>query len=222
MRAFKTQPRQYGQTVSGFAKVQDWGTSSTGQRLHPSTNCSQALKSSEYRPPSISLSPQNRAGPSCGTISTFARPIPLHIASLVSKDSKRSVSTRQIGTRRNWPGLISNTSGSLDRRGWRKEMDAAVAGAERGKSSAAWTVDRSSTITYPDWLRLGPEFRTEDPKLNALVESFYDRCVWGALREPRPPALPNRWFSTSLSAAPPVERCEPRTMNHRSRSRSHD
>ena len=26
---------------------------------------------------------------------------------------------------------------------------------------AAWTVDQSSTINYPDWLRLGPEFRTE-------------------------------------------------------------
>jgi hypothetical protein len=43
--------------------------------------------------------------------------------------------------------------------------------------------------------RFSRQIRTEDPKLNALVESLYDRCVWGALREPRPPALPNMWFS---------------------------
>jgi hypothetical protein len=74
---------------------------------------------------------------------------------------------------------------------------------------AAWTVERSSTVAYPDWLQLGRHgldlsslkerfarlVQTEDPKLNALVESLYDRGVWGALREPRPPALPNRWFT---------------------------
>ena len=42
--------------------------------------------------------------------------------------------------------------------------------------------------------RFAGQIQTEDPKLNAMVESLYDRCVWGALRTPRPPALPNRWF----------------------------
>ena len=42
--------------------------------------------------------------------------------------------------------------------------------------------------------RFAGRIRTEDPKLNAMIESVYDRCVWGALRAPRPPALPCRWF----------------------------
>ena len=78
---------------------------------------------------------------------------------------------------------------------------------------AAWTVDKSNTLAYPDWLqkpdlfichgldvspwkeRFARQIQTEDPQLNALIESLYDRCVWGALREPRPPALPNRWIT---------------------------
>jgi len=43
--------------------------------------------------------------------------------------------------------------------------------------------------------RFARQIQTEDPQLNALIESLYDRCVWGALREPRPPALPNRWIT---------------------------
>ena len=43
--------------------------------------------------------------------------------------------------------------------------------------------------------RFAGRIQTEDPKLNALVESLYERCVWGSLREPRLPALPNRWFT---------------------------
>lgn len=37
--------------------------------------------------------------------------------------------------------------------------------------------------------------QTEDPALNALAERIYRGCVFGKLYEPRPPALPNRWFS---------------------------
>lgn len=43
--------------------------------------------------------------------------------------------------------------------------------------------------------RFARQIQTEDPQLNILIESLYDRCVWGALREPRPPALPNRWIT---------------------------
>jgi hypothetical protein len=43
--------------------------------------------------------------------------------------------------------------------------------------------------------RFARQIHTDDEKLNALIESLYDRCVWGALREPRPPALPNRWIT---------------------------
>jgi len=43
--------------------------------------------------------------------------------------------------------------------------------------------------------RLAEQVQVEDPKLNALVESLYARCVLGALREPRAPALPNKWFT---------------------------
>jgi hypothetical protein len=43
--------------------------------------------------------------------------------------------------------------------------------------------------------KLAEQIRVEDPKLGALVESLYARCVLGALREPRPPALPNKWFT---------------------------
>ena len=43
--------------------------------------------------------------------------------------------------------------------------------------------------------RLAQQVRVEDPKLNALVESLYARCVLGALREPRLPALPHKWFT---------------------------
>jgi hypothetical protein len=57
-------------------------------------------------------------------------------------------------------------------------------------SGAAGTIDLRSLKE-----RFARLVQTEDPKLNALVESLYDRGVWGALREPRPPALPNRWFT---------------------------
>ena len=43
--------------------------------------------------------------------------------------------------------------------------------------------------------RFAKQIQTEDPQLDAIIESLYDRCVWGALREPRLPALPNRWFT---------------------------
>jgi hypothetical protein len=43
--------------------------------------------------------------------------------------------------------------------------------------------------------RFSRQIQTEDPQLNALIESLYERCVWGALREPRLPALPNKWLT---------------------------
>jgi hypothetical protein len=43
--------------------------------------------------------------------------------------------------------------------------------------------------------RFARQVQTEDPKLNALVESLYDRCVWGAMREPRLPSLPHQWIT---------------------------
>ena len=52
------------------------------------------------------------------------------------------------------------------------------------------TTDRSALRA-----KLAGRIETEDPKLNALVESLFDRCVLGVLRDPRPPALPNAWFN---------------------------
>jgi glycogen debranching enzyme len=43
--------------------------------------------------------------------------------------------------------------------------------------------------------RLRRLVRTEDEKVNALVEKIYRECVYGKLFEPMPPELPYRWFA---------------------------
>ncbi|MDO8588019.1 MAG: trehalase family glycosidase [Armatimonadota bacterium] len=43
--------------------------------------------------------------------------------------------------------------------------------------------------------KLRRNVRTEDPKLNLLVEKLYNDCVFSKLFDPKPPALPNKWFS---------------------------
>ena len=43
--------------------------------------------------------------------------------------------------------------------------------------------------------RLRRLVRTEDEKVNALVEQIYRECVYGKLFEPMPPELPYRWFA---------------------------
>lgn len=43
--------------------------------------------------------------------------------------------------------------------------------------------------------RLRRLVRTEDPKLNALVEKIYRECVYGKLFDPMAPELPYRWFA---------------------------
>jgi hypothetical protein len=45
------------------------------------------------------------------------------------------------------------------------------------------------------WQRLPKQIKVEDPKLQAWIEKLYARCVLGAIRPPRPPALPKQWFT---------------------------